>query len=188
MMQGWWIKKWFRGMAKWLIYYAAACVLTYIAIRVFEDHLVEEITSLVPLCAMVLMLGYAVYIRVLDNFESSMMSMKFSKEGGHASLSFRSPGDYDNGAKAFSESLFLLCAPLPLPFIYFFPAHVKLIGTGICVALPLCILTVLFLVVFVPIQIKLLRQNRLDNIAFEQRRADEMKKQREKESLGEWKR
>ena len=187
-MQGWWIKKWFRGMAKWLIYYATAGVLTYIAIRVFEDHLVEEITSLVPLCAMVMMLGYAVYIRVLDNFESSMMSMKFSKEGGHASLSFRSPGAYDNGAKAFSESLFLLCAPLPLPFIYFFPAHVKLIGTGICVALPLCILFSIFLIVIVPRTLKQLRQNRQDNIAFEQRRAEEMKKQREKESLGEWKR
>ena len=103
-MKGWWVKKWFRGMAKWLIYYASACVLTYVAIRVFEKHLVEEITSLVPLFAIVSMLGYAVYIRVLDNMESSLASMKFSKEGGHASLSFISPGAYDNSAKAFVES------------------------------------------------------------------------------------
>ncbi len=185
-MQGWWIKKWFRGMAKWLIYYAAACVLTYIAIRLFEGHLVEEITSLIPIGASLFMLAFAVYIRVLDNVESSVMSMRFSKEGGHSSLSFRSPEAYDNNAKAFVESLFLLCAPLPLPFIYFFPAHVKLIGTGICVALPLTVLTVL-LIILVVRQSKQLRQIRLDNIAFEQRRADEMKKQREKESLGEWK-
>ena len=186
-MKGWWVKKWFRGMAKWLIYYASACVLTYVAIRVFEKHLVEEITSLVPLFAIVSMLGYAVYIRVLDNMESSLASMKFSKEGGHASLSVISPGAYDNSAKAFVESLFLLFAPLPLPLIYFFPARIKLIGTGICVALPLCILILLFLTVIVPRSLKQLRQVKLDNAAYEQRKAEEMRKQREKESLGEWK-
>ena len=65
-MKDWWVKKWFKGMTKWLVYYAAWCVLTYIAIRIFEEQLVEEITSLVPLAAIASMLGYAIYIRVLD--------------------------------------------------------------------------------------------------------------------------
>lgn len=185
-MQGWWIKKWFRGMGKWLIYYTSACVLTYIAIRVFEDHLVEEITSLVPLGAMISMLGYAIHVRVLDNVESSLMSMKFVKEGGHASLSFASPKTYDNGSKVFVESLFLLCAPLPLPFIYFFSAPIKIIATGICIALPLCVLALVFFVIIVPRTAKQMHQIKQENIIYEQRKAEEMRKQKEKESLGEW--
>ena len=185
-MKDWWVKKWFKGMTKWLVYYAVWCVLTYIAIRVFEEQLVEEITSLVPLAAIASMLGYAIYIRVLDNLYGSIGSMKFSKDGGHAALSFRSPKTFDNGAKRFTEALFLLCAPLPLPFIYFFPANVKLIATGICAALPLCVLTLVFFIIFIPRTVKGMRQNRRNNIAYKKRKIEEMKKQKEKESLGEW--
>ena len=186
-MKGWWIKKWFKSMVKWLIYYAAACVLTYIAIRVFEEHLVEEITSLLPIGAIGLLLYGALHVRLFDNLDYSVMTLRFSKVGGHNTFSIAPPSAYDHEGKIVAESLFLLCAPLPLPFIYFFSAPIKLIATGVCLALPLTVITILYFTVCLPREIGELRKNRKSNADYKRRLADELKEQEKKESLGEWK-
>ena len=163
---------------KFLIYYATVVAATLLAAVFLNGYVRMNIFSLIPMIDIVVIALYALRTRKYENLQSSLRSLKFSKRGGDSHFQMNAPAVYDTTFDRLEELVYLVCVPLPLPFVFFFSDNIKLIASAIALCLPFVIP-----LVWLPLFIRQLQESKREH---EQRRK-ELEEQKKREEMGQWK-